>query len=509
MVRRNIVANTLGNGWSMLMGLVFVPLYLYFLGIEAYGLIGFFATIQALFSILDLGLGATLNRELARASAHPEQAERTRDLVRTLEVVYWGIAVIICAMVIAIAPWIAHKWLNPEGLSSSVIEHAVLLIGLVTAFQWPISFYSGGLMGLQRQVLNNVITSGLATVRGAGAVLVLWLVSPTIEAYFQWQLVMSVLGVAWFATMLWKSLPRACGRTRFRTTLLRSVWNFAAGITGISLVTLLLTQTDKILLSTLLPLERFGHYTLATSVASVSVFVAGPVFNAVFPRFSQLVSRDDIKQLTTLYHRTCQLTSVAILPTMLIVAFFSFELLLLWTRNPMIAESTFWLVSLLAIGTAFNGLMRVPYALQLAYGWTSLAFTANVIGVLLLVPLVFLLATRYGAVGAAIVWVLLNTGYVVFGIPVMHRRLLKGEMSHWYKLDIGCPLAAALPVVLLARWFYPDSPTTVTILLYLAATMLSALLATVVVTPHVRSAAMSYILRLGNVRSAEEPSAKA
>ncbi|MDE2320337.1 MAG: hypothetical protein KGL31_00215 [candidate division NC10 bacterium] len=46
MVKRNIVANTLGKGWSMLMGLVFVPLYIKFLGMEAYGLIGFFATLQ-------------------------------------------------------------------------------------------------------------------------------------------------------------------------------------------------------------------------------------------------------------------------------------------------------------------------------------------------------------------------------------------------------------------------------------------------------------------------------
>lgn len=470
----------------MLMGLVFVPVYIKFLGMEAYGLIGFFATLQMVFSVLDLGLSTTLNRELARASAHPEQAEKTRDLVRTLECVYWGIAGIIGATVIAIAPLIARKWLNPEGLSAGTIEHVIVLLGLVTAFQWPIGFYLGGLMGLQRQMLNNVITSGLATVRGAGAVLVLWLVSPTIEAYFQWQLVMSVLGVAWFAITLWKSLPRACGTARFRRALLRPVWNFAAGMTGISVVTLLLTQTDKILLSKLLPLEVFGHYMLAASVASVSVFVAGPMFNAVFPRFSQLVPLGDNEQLKTLYHRACQLTSVAILPTMLVVAFFSFELLLLWTRNPVIAERAHWLVSLLAIGTACNGLMHIPYALQLAHGWTRLAFTANVIGVLLLVPLIFVLATRYGAVGAAVVWVLLNTGYILFSIPIMHRRLLKGEMGYWYKVDIGCPLVGALPIVVLARILYPHDLSSLVSLTFLAGIGLAALMGAAVATPGMR-----------------------
>ena len=493
----------------MLMGLVFVPLYIKFLGMEAYGLIGFFATLQGVFSVLDLGLGATLNRELARASAHPEQTERTRDLVRTLEFVYWGIAVIIGATVIGTGPLIAHKWLNPIGLSASTIEHVVVLIGLVIAFQWPMVFYSSGLMGLQRQMSNNVITSGIATVRGVGAVLVLWLVSPTIGAYFQWQLIMSVLGVAWFAIMLWMSLPQDRGKARFRMALLRSVWSFAAGMTGITVVTMALMQADKVLLSTLLPLEVFGYYTLAASVAGVSAFTAGPMFGALFPRFSQLVSQGDNKQLTTLYHRACQLISITVLPTMLVVALFSSELLLLWTRNPIIAERAHWLVSLLAIGTALNGLMTIPYALQLAYGWTRLAFTANVIGVALLVPLIFVLATQYGAVGAAVVWVLLNTGYILFGIPVMHRRLLKGEMGQWYKLDIGLPLAAALPVVLLARRFYPDGLTTVITVLYLVATGLSALLAAVVAAPQVRSITISYLARLANAKSADEPSAAA
>lgn len=471
----------------MLMGLVFVPLYIKFLGMEAYGLIGFFATLQMVFSVLDLGLSTTLNRELARASAHPEQAKKTRDFVRTLECVYWAIAGIIGATVIAIAPLIAHNWLNPEGLSAGTIERVVVLLGLVTAFQWPIGFYSGGLMGLQRQVSNNVITSVLATMRGAGAVLVLWLVSPTIEAYFKWQLVMSVLGVTWFAVTLWKSLPRHRDTAWFRMALLRSVWSFAAGMTGLSVVTLLLTQTDKILLSKLLPLEVFGHYMLAASVASASVFVAGPLFNAVFPRFSQLVSLHDNEQLKTLYHLACQLTSVAILPTMLVVVFFSFELLLLWTRNPVIAERAYLLVSLLAIGTAFNGLMHIPYALQLAHGWTRLAYTANVIGVLLLVPLLFVLVTRYGAVGAAVVWVLLNTGYILFSIPAMHRRLLKGEMGHWYKLDIGRPLIGALPIVVLARVLYPLDLSSFGSLVYLAGVGLAALMGAALATPSVRA----------------------
>ena len=47
------------------MSLAFVPLYIKFMGIESYGLVGIFASLLALFGLLDMGLSTTLNRELA------------------------------------------------------------------------------------------------------------------------------------------------------------------------------------------------------------------------------------------------------------------------------------------------------------------------------------------------------------------------------------------------------------------------------------------------------------
>jgi O-antigen/teichoic acid export membrane protein len=486
MLKTNILANVLGRGWSILMGLIFVPLYIKFLGIEAYGLIGFFVTLQGLFSVLDLGLSTTLNRELARASAHPEQAQQTRDLVRTLEVIYWGIAILIGAVVIALAPWIARHWLNAEGLSVHTVEQSIRLLGLIIAFQWPNSFYSGGLIGLQRQVLNNAITSVLATVRGAGAVLILWLISSTIEAYFRWQLVITMLGIVWLVLSVWFSLPQGNRSARFNTSLLQSVWHFAAGMTGSAIMVLLLAQTSMLILSVLLPLEKFGYYTLAGVVASASVFLAGPIFTAVFPRLSQIISLGNEKCLRDLYHKACQLVSVAVLPPVLVVAFFSFELLDIWTRNPVTAEHTHWIVSLLVIGSGLNGLMHLPYALQLAHGWTQLTFTANMIAALLLAPLTIALATHYGAIGAAVVWIILNTGYVLFGIPTMHRRLLRGEQWRWYTVDVGRPLAAALPVVALARWLLPGGISHVMTLLYLVSVSAITLIVTALAAPQIR-----------------------
>ena len=68
-LKRNMVANLIGRAWDRIVVLVCIPFYLKFLGIEAYGLVGFYAALLGIFVMIDLGFGKTLNRELARLSA--------------------------------------------------------------------------------------------------------------------------------------------------------------------------------------------------------------------------------------------------------------------------------------------------------------------------------------------------------------------------------------------------------------------------------------------------------
>jgi O-antigen/teichoic acid export membrane protein len=494
-IKLNIIANFAGKGWTVLMSLAFVPLYIKFLGIEAYGLIGFFVTLQAVFGLLEFGLSTTLNRELARYSALPERGQEMRDLVRTLEIIYWAIAILISVTVISLAPFIADYWIKAENLSVETVQQSVVLLGIVIAFRWPLGFYSGGLMGLQRQALYNVLNSGLATLRGVGAVLVLWLISSTISAFFIWQAFISLFSTALIALTLWHSLPKGKRMARFDKQLLYSIWHFAAGMTAISAITLFLTQLDKILLSTLLPLKMFGYYTLASVVAAALYHLIGPIFSALFPKFSQLVALNDTEGLTALYHRACQLMSVVILPVVLVLAMFSYQVMLLWIGDPITAENTYWLVSLLIIGNALNGLMTLPYGLQLAYGWTKLAFYTNVVAVLLLVPMLIVMVHYYGGLGAAIVWVTLNTGYVLISFQIMHSRLLKGEQWRWYREDVGLPLTAALATAGLGRWLLPADMSLLITVGYLIGVSLATLAVTAVVTPQVREWLILYFYR--------------
>ena len=59
------------------MGLAFVPLYIHYLGVEAWGLVGLMTMLQALLTLLDMGLTPTLSREMARFQATDRQSSVT------------------------------------------------------------------------------------------------------------------------------------------------------------------------------------------------------------------------------------------------------------------------------------------------------------------------------------------------------------------------------------------------------------------------------------------------
>jgi hypothetical protein len=56
-----------------------------------------------------------------------------------------------------------------------------------------------------------------------------------------------------------------------------------------------------------------------------------------------------------------------------------------------------------------------------------------------------------GAAGAAVVWLVLNSAYLLVSIQFMHRRLLISEKWSWYMNDIGKPMLVTLIIAAIGR----------------------------------------------------------
>jgi O-antigen/teichoic acid export membrane protein len=486
----NLLASFVGTGWAALIQIVFIPVYIRLMGIEAYGLIGFYFMTQGVLQILDFGLSPTVNRELSRYSTQGKSGNESRDLVRTLEVGYWIIGGVIGLAMLSLAPFIALHWIHATSITNETILRAVLCMTVLATLQWPLSFYQAGLMGLQRQVALNTISVALSTLRGGGAVLLLLFVSPTIIAFFFWQIVVTAVQVALTTIVLWRSLPSGDRPARFDRALLRSVAGFAAGMSGITISGLVLIQLDKVILSRLLNLKLFGYYTLASLVAGSLAVIITPMFNTLFPRLSALVAARDEVGIRRCYHRFSQLTAVLIIPIATVVSVFAFDILLLWTGNAETAMSTAPIVKVLILGTALNGLMHLPYALQLAYGWTSIGLRINAFLIAFLVPAIYYMTVHYGPIGAAACWLALHVIYMAVGVPLTHGRVLKGETRRWFLEDIGPSVLAVAVVTLIGRSVLTASMAPKDVIIRLVAISVCALGSAALLTPDMRTWAL-------------------
>lgn len=435
------------------MGLAFVPIYIYYLGIEAWGLISFMTILQAWLTLLDMGLTPTLSREMARFQAGAHSAQSIRDLLRSLEVVYGVVAIAVVVIVWITAPWVARNWLRAEHISTATVAQSIGMMGLVLAARMAEQVYRGAIQGLHRQVWLNGAQSVLATLRWAGAAGLLAWVEASIEVFFLWQGVVSLLSVAILVRQTYYWLPPIERAARFDWGALVRIRSFAGGMAATTLLTLLLTQVDKLLLSKLVSLEDFGYYTLAASAAGTLYFLVSPIVIAISPRLTGLVAQTDEQALRNLYQSASQWLTVILIPAALMMAAFAEPLLYVWTDNRSLSREVAPLLALLAIGTLFNGFMHIPYAMQLAHGWTSFAVRINSIAVVVIVPAILWAVPRYGALGAAWVWLLLNASYVLICIHFMHRRLLPEEKWRWYREGVFKPLlAGSIAVWVMFHW---------------------------------------------------------
>jgi O-antigen/teichoic acid export membrane protein len=493
-IKANVVANYFSQAYMAAMGFVFVPVFIKYLGIEAFGLIAIFTILQSSLALLDMGMKPALGREMAKFTAGAHDAQSIRDLLRSIEIVAAAMATIISLAALGSADWVASKWLNVEALPLSAVRHALVGMGVLCALRFVENIYSGSIAGLQRQVLQGVLSCSLVTARALGAIAVLAWVSPTVEGFFIWQVAISVITIPILASVVYRELPMSPRPARFSWNSVTGIWRFAGGVMTITLLSLLLTQSDKILLSKLLPLKVFAIYAVAGVLSSALYLLSTPIGAAFYPSFTQLITLRDAAALRLAYHQAAQLSAVVMGSAAIVLIMFADTVLRAWTGDSTLTQQASPILRVLAFGTLLSGFIGVPYQMQLAHGWTKLTIKMNFVAVVLLVPMLFLVVPRYGGIGAAWVWVALNAGYLLVGIHFMHSRLLSSEKWRWYGRDVIAPASAAAATALACRYCMPSPGGTMTELLVLAFTSACVVIAAALVSPLVRAPLGAHML---------------
>lgn len=450
---KNVMWNLLGGAWVGVLIVISTPWYVSLLGLEGYGILGLWLMMQVMMGLLDIGMGATLVREFADSRQDRNALEFKRDLLRTLEIVYWVVAALLALALVLSAGWISAHWLKSQMLPNASIINAIRLMAIALGLQFPYALYMNGLAGLQEHGRMNAIQIAGNSLRyGCGVAVLLW--RADLVWFFAVQsLVAAVQTFATRSVLLRMVSEESARKPHFRIEMLQRLWRYSIGMALTTVAAVLLANADRIALSKMVPTEELGKYAVAFTATGLLQMAIQPFYRAFFPRYSELVSSGDAKLLRDEYFKSCRLMAVVIIPAGIIGWIFAPHLFFIWLGkyDETIIDVFRWLL----IGITCSGLVWLPAAFQQAHGWTRLHATMIAGALVLGAPAMIWAIKAYGTVGATTVWIVHGVSGITLEMWLLHRRLLIGELSCWYSSVLLSPLLVAIPLVCLSWWLMP------------------------------------------------------
>lgn len=404
-VRRNLVANLLGQGWAALLNIAAVPIYLRLLGVESFGLLGLAIVVLVLASLLDGGMGQTLNRAMVHFHVGKVGRHETFDLLRSIEASIFGVALVASAGAFLAGPALASWLIDARGLPDFVVERSLLLIVIVALLRVIEGIYRSALLGLDRPILVNVLSAVSATVRIVAPLPVIVFAKGDVLTYFWLQLVIGLASLICFGTITHVVLEGTLfGKGHFRIILLRKLLGFAGAAVAISSLVSVANQLDKIAAARLTTLEDFGYYSAAATVATGIYQLVLPTFQSFYPKLSYLQAIEAQPEFDRLVLRMAQLVGFIAGVPIAVIVLNADEVVFAWTGSPAVAELTAPLLFWLCFGTLANGLFYVALAALLAAGQHKVAVVTTTVLLVALLPLLLLGWNIAGLIGLAAAW---------------------------------------------------------------------------------------------------------
>lgn len=413
---KNIFVNLIGRVWSVLSIFLFIPIYISILGFENYSIIGFTFIVSGVLTIFDSGLTATLSREFARSD---QKFEIKLKIFNSLESLYFIIIAIVISLVIMASDYLSLKFINSKIYKPSEVSLFLKYFSFDIGFQLLLRFYYGGFLGLDKQILANVLQFAWSIFRNALVLIVIYFF-PTLNFFFLWQSLCTFIFAILFGVVLRKILFRnfKISFHKIDKKVFSKVRGFASGMLILSLIAAINYQLDKVIITKLLPIEILGYYTVAVSLASGINILAYPISISTLPHMTNYFSSGNIVDAKRLFDKSFQILTFLIFTALALFIFFGKQLIWIWTGDLNLSQKASIYITPISIGFSSISLAILPFNIAVANGYTKLNNMLGLFNLVISIPFSYYFTVSYGAIGAAYVFcftqIVLNLTFIYF-----------------------------------------------------------------------------------------------
>jgi O-antigen/teichoic acid export membrane protein len=428
---RNAFANMAGKGFNLIFSVIFLPVYISTLGHEAYGLVAFQLTIQVIFSILELGLPATVTREIAlHINSAMGKTEYLNSVIRTSEAIAAGVGMLVFSIIVLFSSMIATKWLVVQSIPHTVVIQSLWIMGCQVGLQFLSLVYNGSLVGAGKQVLQNTILSTGALLRGLAAVGII-LIFPDVRVFLLSQLVSTVIMVVILRMAAYQVLPAKEGK--LSVDVINKMFPFASQIILNSLVLTVAAQLDRIIMSKTLPISFLGYYSIAAYLSSGIMIAGVSMLTAMYPGLVHHAGFSDLETAGKHYFTRTNRLACTLMPLTIFIILFGTDVMHSWLHDPKIAEATRVVLPCLALSAYFSAINQIPISLASAKGFMYPAIIGQLILTSLMTVPTFMLIRELGMNGAAFANLASSCLYLICITPIIHRYMNIGNKFQWIR----------------------------------------------------------------------------
>lgn len=437
--KKNILSNYCGQLYTILISIGIVPLYLHYMGAAAFGLISVYVVLQSWLSLLNMGLIPALSREVTYYRDQKNMSFKIKQLLRSLEIIFLLVNLFIIFSIALSSCWIAHHWLKVQNLSYDEVMRCLMLMGVIVSFRFFADLYRAGISGMEKQVWLNSVSIILTTLRYGGAYVLLRWVTRMPTHFFEYQLFIAGMEPILMRLKCYKIIPTSTNQSlgfAISRESIRKVFPLACGLFYTGALWILLSQSDKLILSHILPLTLYGYFALVAIVAGGISQIAMPIQLALLPRMTHLFSQGKMREMLQLYRNATQLVSVIVFPLAGIIAIFGTHIVYIWTGNKVASN---WVGPILFWYALGNGLVAISifqFYLQFVLGNLRIHIIFYTLFSLIIIPLIFFFAYHYGAKGTAITWFFGQCIVFFIWTPIVHHKYASGIHYKWLLKDI-------------------------------------------------------------------------
>ena len=427
---KKLYAGYLSQSYSAIIGIIFTPVLISFLGFESYGLVSIYALLNAWFAMADLGLGGTITKYVASQRG---QREFDRNSLVFLKIV--RIYFVCVSLLILINYKTFNLFFDVEQLFIDDDFNYQIVLALLTiciSLRFYCAYMKAIILGHEEAIYISNLAAFMNTLRFVFIIPVL-LYRADLLTFFIWQTITCV--TEWF--LLRAKLPVEFRRLKlkviksdFKANM--SNFKFTAALTISSCIWVVMSSVDRFVLAQFLDFEAFGKYSAILVLAMGLIMLNQPVLNVLVPRLTFLRGSNADVEYSVVIMQVTRVLFVSVIPLGITISFNPASTILAWSGDSILADYGQVLLRNFMLGNIFVVLCTVAFSIQVSFGNIRMHILTNLILLFIYVPLLFLFAHNQYITGVSLAWLWCNfIAFCVLSTHCFRFFSIRCELEWW------------------------------------------------------------------------------